>query len=173
MKKLILVNGGVKSGKSEFAECLARKFEKVSYIALSENIVNDQLWQKKIYEHKKRRPKHWKTIETTDLLNVLSNENDTLLVDSIGGFVSSNLNISNEDWNSLITSLVSLIKAYKERIIIVCEQVGLGLVSEYEIGNKFMDRMGEVLKEITKQSDENWLTLNGKGIRLDTLFEDI
>ena len=173
MKKLILVNGGVKSGKSEFAECLARKFEKVSYIALSENIVNDQLWQKKIYEHKKRRPKHWKTIETTDLLNVLSNENDTLLVDSIGGFVSSNLNISNEDWNLLITSLVSLIKAYKERIIIVCEQVGLGLVSEYEIGNKFMDRMGEVLKEITKQSDENWLTLNGKGIRLDTLFEDI
>ncbi len=173
MKKLILVNGGVKSGKSEFAESLARKFKKVSYIALSENIENDDVWQKKIYEHKRRRPKHWKTIETTDLLNVLSNENDNLLVDSIGGFVSSNLNKSNEDWNLLISSLVSLINTYKERIIIVCEQVGLGLVSEYEIGNKFMERMGEVLKEITKQSDENWLTLNGKGIRLDKLFEDI
>ena len=47
------------------------------------------------------------------------------------------------------------------------------LVSEYKIGNLYTDRLGISLKEITKISKENWLTINGKAIRLDNMFFEI
>ena len=66
---IVFITGGTKSGKSEFAEHLAKEVKKLSYVALSENNLDDKGWQDKINLHRKRRPKDWKLIETTDLLN--------------------------------------------------------------------------------------------------------
>ena len=63
----------------------------LSYIALSEKNINDKKWQVKINLHRKRRPKDWKSIETTDLLTTLSQEDGPLLIDSISGFVMENI----------------------------------------------------------------------------------
>ncbi len=51
--------------------------------------------------------------------------------------------------------------------------IGWGLMSEYEIGNIYTDRLGVCLKEITKISKENWITINGKAIKLDNMFFEI
>ena len=77
---IVFITGGTKSGKSEFAEHLAKKIKKLSYVALSENNLDDKEWQDKINLHRKRRPKDWKLIETTDLLNTLRNEEGPLLI---------------------------------------------------------------------------------------------
>ena len=71
LSHIIFITGGTKSGKSEFAEHLAKEAKKLSYVALSENNIDDKEWQEKINLHRKRRPKDWKLIETTDLLNTL------------------------------------------------------------------------------------------------------
>jgi len=55
--QIIFITGGTKSGKSEFAEHLAKEVKKLSYVALSENNLNDKEWQDKINLHRKRRPK--------------------------------------------------------------------------------------------------------------------
>ena len=70
---IVFITGGTKSGKSEFAEHLAKQIKKISYVALSENNLDDKEWQDKINLNRKRRPKDWKLIETTDLLNRLRN----------------------------------------------------------------------------------------------------
>jgi len=88
---IIFITGGTKSGKSEFAEYLAKEEDKISYVALSEKNIHDKEWQEKINLHKKRRPKDWKLIETTDLLKTLRNEEGPLLIDSIGGFVMKSI----------------------------------------------------------------------------------
>jgi len=88
---IVFITGGTKSGKSEFAEYLAKKLKKLSYVALSENNLDDKEWQEKINIHRKRRPKDRKLIETTDLLNTLRNEEGPLLIDSIGGFVMKSI----------------------------------------------------------------------------------
>ena len=59
MSHIILVSGGIKSGKSEFAEYLVSKEKNVTYIALSENRPEDKLWKEKIKIHQLRRPKSW------------------------------------------------------------------------------------------------------------------
>ena len=55
MSHLVLVSGGVKSGKSEFAEYLASKEENLTYVALSELRPNDIEWQKKVSSYLWRR----------------------------------------------------------------------------------------------------------------------
>ena len=56
---IIFITGGTKSGKSQFAEYLGKKISKITYIALSDSRPEDINWQKKITNHRKRRPKEW------------------------------------------------------------------------------------------------------------------
>ena len=173
MSYIILISGGVKSGKSEFAEYLASKEQNVTYIALSESRPDDKIWNEKIIVHQSRRPKSWKLIETEDLIPIIKVDKGVLLIDSIGGFISSSLRKKEDEWKNYLNALLNYLASYKSKIIIVGEQTGWGLVSEYEIGNLYTDRLGICLKEITKISKENWLTINGKAIQLDNMFYKI
>ena len=173
MNYIVLVSGGIKSGKSEFAEYLASKEKRVTYIALSENRPNDKSWQKKILVHKLRRPKSWQLIETDNLIPIIKVDKGVLLVDSLGGFVVSSLKKNDHEWKKCLNNLLHYLISYKSKIIIVGEQTGWGLVSEYETGNIYMERLGICLKEITKISKENWITINGKAIQLDNMFFEI
>ena len=173
LSQIIFITGGTKSGKSEFAEYLAKKVKKLSYVALSENNIDDKEWQKKIILHQKRRPKDWKLIETTDLLNTLSKEDGPLLIDSIGGFVMESIRKENNEWSTIMNLLISLLIKRKSITFIVGEQVGWSLVSEYKIGNTYIERIGELQKRITKISKDNWLAINGRAIKIDEISLEI
>ena len=170
---IIFITGGTKSGKSEFAEHLAKKIKNLSYVALSKNDINDKEWQEKIILHRKRRPKDWILIETTDLLNTLSNEKGPLLIDSIGGFVMESIEREHKEWIKKMNSLIVLLYKRKSITFIVGEQVGWSLVSEYKIGNTYIERMGELQKRITKISKDNWLAINGRAIKIDEISLEI
>ena len=57
LSHIIFITGGTKSGKSEFAEHLAKEERNLSYIALSEKNINDKKWQVKINLHRKEGQK--------------------------------------------------------------------------------------------------------------------
>ena len=173
LSKIIFITGGTKSGKSEFAEYLGRKIEKITYIALSELRADDVNWQKKILQHRKRRPKEWELVETNNLINVLKSVQGAVLIDSIGGFIMESINKNDEEWDKKIYLLLELLQVRENTTLIVGEQVGWSLVSEYEIGNKYIERLGNLQKKITKISQENWLTLNGRALRLDNISFEI
>ena len=170
MNEIILVTGGVQSGKSDFAEKIAKKFDQITYVALSERRDTDLKWQAKINKHKLKRPKNWRLIETDDLINVLRKEKGILLIDSIGGFIVKYMSEDDKSWGKYLDNLIIQLSSYDNKIVIVGEQVGFGLMSEFAIGNIFAERLGETLKEITNIASENWLTINGKAIRLDNMY---
>ena len=170
---IIFITGGTKSGKSEYAEYLARKSKKMSYVALSDTRPDDKSWEKKISKHRKRRPKEWKLFETNNLINVLNIEKGPILIDSIGGFIMESIDKKDEAWEEKIYLLLDLLKKRSNITLIVGEQVGWSLVSEYEIGNKYIERIGEIQNRITKISYENWLTINGRAINLDNISIEI
>ena len=173
LSKIIFITGGTKSGKSEFAEYLATKSSKMTYIALSEKRPNDEHWESKISKHKKRRPKNWELIETTDLISILNINIGPLLIDSIGGFVLENINKDNKEWSDNLNCLIDLLKKRNSLTLIVGEQVGWSLVSEYKIGNTYIERIGELQKMITRISHANWLALNGRAIKIDEISLEI
>ena len=170
---IVFITGGTKSGKSEYAEHLAKEVKNLSYVALSENNLDDKEWQDKINLHRKRRPKDWKIIETTDLLNILRKEEGPLLIDSIGGFIMESIGKEQSEWSTIMNSLISLLMKRKSITIIVGEQVGWSLVSEYKIGNTYIERIGELQKRITKISKDNWLAINGRAIKIDEISIEI
>ena len=147
LSNIIFITGGTKSGKSEFAEHLAKGFKELSYVALSQNHLDDKEWQEKINLHQKRRPKDWILIETTDLLGLLNREGGPLLIDSIGGFVMESIEREHKEWITKMDSLIGLLKKRQNITFIVGEQVGWSLVSEYKIGNIYIERIGELQKE--------------------------
>ena len=173
LSQIIFITGGTKSGKSEFAEHLAKEAKQLSYVALSEKNIDDKEWQEKINSHRKRRPKDWKLIETTDLLNTLSKEDGPLLIDSIGGFVMENIKREDKEWLTKLNKLINLLKKRRSITFIVGEQVGWSLVSEYKIGNKYIERIGELQRKITKISKDNWLAINGRAIKIDEISLEI
>ena len=173
LSNITFITGGTKSGKSEFAEYLAKEVKKLSYVALSENKSDDKEWQKKINLHRKRRPKDWILIETTDLLNTLQKQHGPLLIDSIGGFVMESIERENREWLKRMNLLIILLKQRKNITIIVGEQVGWSLVSEYPIGNTYIERIGGLQKKITNISKDNWLAINGRAIKIDEISLEI
>ena len=173
ISNITFITGGTKSGKSEFAEYIAKDSKNLTYVALSVNNPNDKEWQDKINLHRKRRPKDWKLIETTDLLNTLIKEDGPLLIDSIGGFIMENIDKENKEWLTKMNSLINFLMKRSRLTIIVGEQVGWGLVSEYRIGNTYIERIGELQKRITKISKDNWLAINGRAIKIDEISLEI
>ena len=173
LSNIIFITGGTKSGKSEFAEHLAKELKELSYVALSENNIDDIEWQEKINLHQKRRPKDWKLIETTDLLNTLSKVDGPILIDSIGGFVMESIGKEHNEWSKNMNLLISLLMKRNNITFIVGEQVGWSLVSKYKIGNTYIERIGELQKKITKISKDNWLAINGRAIKIDEISIEI
>ena len=173
LPKIIFITGGTKSGKSEFAENIAKTITGLTYIALSEKRTEDDSWAKKILIHRERRPKTWKLIESTDIISSLNKEIGPILIDSIGGFVMENIAIEEKYWFEKMETLLCILQKRKSITIIVGEQVGWSLVSEYKIGNTYIERIGVLQKKITKISKDNWIAINGRAIKIDEISLEI
>ena len=78
-----------------------------------------------------------------------------------------------KEWSTKVYSLISLLMKRKSITFIVGEQVGWSLVSEYKIGNTYIERIGELQKRITKISNDNWLAINGRAIKIDEISIEI
>ena len=167
-KNLILVSGGCKSGKSRWAEYLISEEPNVLYIATGLHDYNDTEWEERIKEHKRRRPNHWKVIEIKGELTELINQNkeEILLIDSLGGFVTANLDMHEKDWKEHINQLIEALINHEKTVIIVSEQTGWGVVPETKIGNTFRDRLCRLSEEIEVICKYSWLVIQGRAIDL-------
>ena len=79
------------------------------------------------------------------------------------------LNNEDKEWAEKINKLLDILKNRQSTTLLVGEQVGWGLVSEYKIGNKYIERLGELQKKISDIANENWITINGRAIQLDDI----
>ena len=80
-----------------------------------------------------------------------------------------NINKEDEEWIKKMHSLINILKKRTDHTFIVGEQVGWSLVSEYKIGNIFIERIGDLQKKITQISKDNWVAINGRAIKLDDI----
>src|SRR5690348_15658041 len=91
----VLVLGGIRSGKSEYAESLLAGIPEVRYVATAAEDAADPEWTARIAAHRQRRPAGWTTAETgTDperLISLLAEAKptETVLVDDLGGWLTA------------------------------------------------------------------------------------
>lgn len=159
MKKLILILGGARSGKSSYAVEMAKGFrKKVVFIATAANC--DEEMAKRIAMHKKSRPRQWKLVEegrdVSVILPVLKDKYEVVLIDCLGLLVSNLLadDLADEEIEKRVKELVEVILKTNVTTIVVSNEVGSGIVPMNALARRFRDLLGISNQMIAKKADE-------------------
>ncbi|WP_027416954.1 bifunctional adenosylcobinamide kinase/adenosylcobinamide-phosphate guanylyltransferase [Aneurinibacillus terranovensis] len=169
---LILVTGGVRSGKSAFAERIARETsDSVLYVATG--VCTDSEMEQRIEYHQKRRPVSWGLLESSDSLGSAEVYDgfDVILIDCLSTWISNALLTVPEDSirDSGVTKRIlndtadwiSLIQTFAGTVILVSTEAGLGGVAMSRLGRWFQDVLGEANQQIARAADEVYAVISG------------
>jgi len=185
MKNIVLITGGARSGKSAYAEKLAKKAKGgVLYIATS--IPFDDEMKDRVRKHKERRPGNWYTFEGyKDLKQVFYDEKlhfDTILLDCVTIMVTNLMlersgdnfdDLNNRDIDKMESEILQevvdfLNEAEKslKTIILVTNEIGSGIVPEYKMSRVFRDIAGRVNQYIASRAQEVHMVVCGIPIKI-------
>jgi adenosylcobinamide kinase/adenosylcobinamide-phosphate guanylyltransferase len=190
MGKLILLLGGARSGKSSFAEEKAREWgaDNVLYVATSE--AKDDEMRLRVGKHQAGRPATWTTLEAPrDVARAIresQTQADVILVDCITFLVSNYLMAASEPADNpfgppssdpfdekietVIRADVNALAEYAHEhdlsMLVVSNEVGLGLVPAYDLGRAYRDLLGRANQDLARQADEVYLLVAGLPMRL-------
>lgn len=170
--KLIFITGGARSGKSRFALTLADAIEgRKVFLATAEAL--DEEMKSRIETHKKERPSGWVTIEEArDLSKALMTCNgqfEVILIDCLTVWVSNLLvNDTYDDSQILkdVNHLISGCRDMKGTVILVANEVGLGIVPANRLARFFRDTAGKVNQKIAAVADDVYLVVAGMSLKL-------
>ncbi len=155
---MILITGGCRSGKSRYALDYAnRHFSKKIYLATGE--VLDQEMARRVEIHRKARGPEWQTIEEPievgDKITQHGDKVEVILLDCLTLWLS-NLLLRWDHESRIMGEVERLIKAIKQsqtNLIIVTNEVGMGIVPEASLGRRFRDLSGMANQKIAEAAD--------------------
>ncbi|MGI9622755.1 MAG: bifunctional adenosylcobinamide kinase/adenosylcobinamide-phosphate guanylyltransferase [Acidimicrobiales bacterium] len=158
---ITLFLGGVRSGKSQMAERLARaSSDQVLYVATA---VGDPSMADRIAAHQIRRPAAWETMEVSmdQMFDALDTKQGCVLVDSLGAWLAQYDDLD-ADGNRLCKHL----GRRRGDTIIVSEEVGLSVHPVSEVGRRFQDQLGRLNQLVAAQADRSYLVAAGQVVEL-------
>jgi adenosylcobinamide kinase/adenosylcobinamide-phosphate guanylyltransferase len=170
-KTVTLVLGGVRSGKSRWAQELAGKYERVAYVATAQ--ARDAEMHEKIRRHREDRPAHWQTLEEPlELARVLIDHGanfDLLLIDCLTVFVSNLMEAVQNDAVSMERRFDGFLEALRiapASVVLVSNEVGSGVVPPYPAGRVYRDALGELNQQVAAIADNVVLMVAGLPLAL-------
>lgn len=168
--KVILVGGGVRSGKSSFALGLARRLgQRRVLIATAEPL--DAEMRDRIAEHRRERGADFDTVEAPlELCAVLERvvDTDVVVIDCLTLWLS-NLLLRDQTPARLrdeIEALSLVLEARRFHSVVVTNEVGMGIVPESALGRAFRDLSGRAHQRISRAADEIYFAVLGSMLRL-------
>jgi len=163
--KLTLILGGARSGKSTYAEQLATEIgPSVLYIATAE--AKDEEMAARIAAHRSTRPATWQTLEAArnvgQALAKFDRSPDVILLDCLTLLVSNIiLDLETESQATIeamiqaeIESILTTRKQLAAPLIVVSNEVGLGVVPEYPLARLYRDVLGRANQYLATQADQ-------------------
>ena len=168
-----LVLGPARSGKSRWAEHLARQSRlPVRYLATGPKpSAEDPTWQARVQAHRDRRPPSWTSLEVgAELCSALGalQPPGLALVDSLGTWVAAGLELDGGAWREHCADLAASLRACAVPVVLVSEQTGWGVVPATAIGGLFRDRLGALEQQLEPLCDALWLVVAGRALDLRT-----
>ncbi|WP_162908320.1 bifunctional adenosylcobinamide kinase/adenosylcobinamide-phosphate guanylyltransferase, partial [Allorhizocola rhizosphaerae] len=160
----VLVLGGIRSGKSAYAESLLDEAERVRYVATAAADEGDAAFAERIAAHRFRRPASWETVETGGepggLIETISAADVPLLVDDLGGWAAGLL--GRTDAGELVAQLAEAIERSNVGVVLVSPEVGLSVVPPTEAGVEFADLVGRLNQAVARVCDTVTLIVAGQ-----------
>lgn len=171
----VLVVGGIRSGKSRYAEARFDPAATVTYVATGEPDENDDEWTARIDTHRERRPSAWQTLETLDVAGVLRAEQGPVLIDCINGWLAGTMaavGCWSDDEKAearLADAAGELVEAWTTtgiEVVAVTNEVGMALVPTTRAGRWFAEELGSLNARLAAAADEVWQVTVGIPHRL-------
>ena len=173
MGELILVLGGARSGKSTFAQQLAQDLggERVLFVATAE--AGDDEMRARIGKHRQERPVGWQTLEAPRHAgqSILAHQGQfqVILLDCLTLLVSNLLVASPDPFApeveqqvmDQVDSLIASAEKLDTTMIVVSNEVGLGLVPPYPLGRAYRDLLGKANQVLAQHAKEVYLMVAG------------
>ena len=164
---VVLITGGARSGKSRRAEVRARAFAgRPVYLATAEAL--DAEMAERIAKHRERRGGEWIEREVPlDLLAALieTDGGGARLVDCLTLWLS-NLLHANRDWAKAVSQLADGLSRQRSPVIMVTNEVGLGIVPDNALARSFRDAAGRMNQTMATVADEVELVVAGLPMKL-------
>lgn len=180
--RLVLVLGGARSGKSAFAQSLAeRAGGGVCFVATAED--GDEEMRRRIRRHRANRPKEWETVELEGgiRLGKPPTPGRVVLLDCLTLYLSnlmavrgldrtdeSGASIPEEELErrerEVVEEALSLVERLRRRsrlLIVVSNEVGMGLVPPFPSGRLFRDLAGRLHQRLAEEAEEVYLVVAG------------
>ena len=168
--KLILVLGGAASGKSHVALDLAGQAGPRAFVATGQAL--DREMKIRIERHQATRSSDWVTAEVpTDIANwcIENGKNyQTIVIDCLTLWLSNlqRPRLRDIDVSEAMAKMLHAIRATRARVVIVSNELGLGLVPATKAVRAFRDLAGKVNQQVAAEADEVYLTISGLPMRV-------
>jgi adenosylcobinamide kinase / adenosylcobinamide-phosphate guanylyltransferase len=179
-----LILGGARSGKSAYAEMLASQSElPVTYIATAQ--VYDDEFRQRVAHHQARRPKHWQLVESPHFLSDALRANTQagsrasknapaekcMIIDCLTLWLAQCIcpdcaPPTGVTWANEREQFLALLPTLADEIILVSNEVGMGIVPLGEINRQFQDEQGRLNQAVAKLADRVSFIAAGLPIRL-------
>lgn len=174
---LTLVSGPCRGGKSRWAEHLAAAMgSPVLYLATGPTIPDDPSWCRRLERHRQRRPASWPTWEVQGGLSEALERapgGHLLLIDSLGTWLAHHLDLEAEAWEGRQREFLEALARCRSDQLIVCEEVGWGVVPATAIGCRFRDRLGTLQQRLHQRCTAAWLVVHGRALDLHELSQPV
>ena len=164
-RRVVLVLGGVRSGKSRYAQELATRGKRVAFIATAE--AGDDEMRRRIARHREQRPASWTTFEVPLALEgallACGDDFDTILVDCLTVWMANLMQHEPSDHAVLshVDGLAIALGTVGASVILVSNEVGSGVVPDSEIGRSYRDLLGIVNQRVAAVADQAVLLVAG------------
>jgi adenosylcobinamide kinase / adenosylcobinamide-phosphate guanylyltransferase len=171
--ELVLVLGGVRSGKSRFAESLAAAGPPVTYLATA--MAGDTEMANRIAQHRQRRPASWQTIEEPwDGTSAIARHvGGTLLLECVGLWLTNLLvgmpghaAMDDPGVRALVDALGQATRTASGRVIVVSNETGCGIMPINALARRFGDLLGEANQQLAALADEVYWCVAGIPLRI-------
>ncbi|SRR5258708_17620385 len=166
-RRVTLVLGGVRSGKSRYAQQLGERANRVVFIATAEARADCEM-QTKIERHRSDRPDHWTTVEEPiELGRAIRSAplgTELILIDCLTLFAANILERFGEQTtadHAQVKALCESLSSGPCPIVLVSNEVGSGVVPAYALGRRFRDLTGEINQRIAAQADNVFFMIAG------------
>ena len=163
-----LVLGGIRSGKSDWAETAIGGEDAVRYIATGPAADSDESWAARVAAHRDRRPPHWRTVETGDLAGELRARSDeATLVDDLGGWLTGALDRAGWEGPSPdceVDELLGAVCDFAAPLVLVSPEVGMSVVPATAAGRRFADELGALNRRMAQICERVVLVIAGQPV---------
>lgn len=175
-----LILGGARSGKSREAERRARAFAHVTYVATAADRPDDAEWAARVAAHRVRRPAHWRTLEGPDAVIPTLRDAEAgsaVLVDCLTLWLTGVIDATCPDWDdrealtaaaeAATKDLRAAIDSCPATVLLVSNEVGMGIVPATPSGRIFVDLLGRAHQDIATSCDSVTLMVAGRALEMD------